>query len=265
MQRDVWATGRRPYMESPMKYDPTKHHRRSIRLPGYDYASPGAYFVTIVTYRHACLFGKMQNNKMQLTKLGQIVEEHWRDISEHFPNVELGTFVVMPNHIHGIIILHADAIRGVVSTPEILHNHPRRGVVSTPEISHDHSRMDVVSTPEISHDHSRMDVVSTPEILNNQPRRGVVSTPEILNNQPRRGVVSTPIITVPQPTLGQVVAYFKYQSTKQINTILDSAGTPIWQRSYYEHIIRNEDEHERIHLYIESNPVNWMDDDENPR
>ena len=242
-----------------MKYDPTKHHRRSIRLPGYDYASPGAYFVTIVTYHLVCLFGKIQNDEMQLTNLGQIVEEHWRVIPEHFPNVELGTFVVMPNHIHGIIILHADAIRGLISSPEILHNHARRGVVSTPEISNNHARRGVVSTPEILHDHSC---------------RGVVSTPELLNNHSRRDVVSTPIITVPQgdetsplqrPTLGQVVAYFKYQSTKQINTILDSTGTPIWQRNFYEHIIRNEDEHERIHLYIESNPVNWMDDEENPR
>lgn len=229
VQRDLWATGRRPYMESPMKYDPTKHHRRSIRLPGYDYATPGAYFVTIATYHNVCLFGKILNDEMQITNLGMIIEEHWRGIPDHFPNVELGTFVVMPNHIHGIIILHADPIRGVVSTPEILHDHSCRGVVSTPEISHDDSR---------------------------------------------RGVVPTPIFTVPQgdetsplqrPTLGQVVAYFKYQSTKHINTILDSVGTPIWQRNFYEHIIRNEDEHERIHLYIESNPVNWMDDDENPR
>ena len=196
-----------------MKYDPTKHHRRSIRLPGYDYASPGAYFVTIVTYHHACLFGKIQNDEMQLTNLGQIVEEYWRDISEHFPNVELGTFLVMPNHIHGIIILHADAIRDLVSTPEILNNHARRGVVSTP----------IITVPQ--------------------------------------GDETSPL---QRPTLGQVVAYFKYQSTKQINTILDSAGTPVWQRSYYEHIICNYIEHERIHLYIESNPVNWMDDDENP-
>ena len=196
-----------------MKYDPSKHHRRSIRLPGYDYASPGAYFVTIVTYRHACLFGKIQNDEMQLTNLGQIVEEHWRVIPEHFPNVELGTFVVMPNHIHGIIVLPADAIRDLVSTPEILHDHSRRGVISTP----------IITVPQ--------------------------------------GDETSPL---QRPTLGQVVAYFKYQSTKQINTILDSAGTPIWQRNYHEHIIRNKDEHERIHLYIESNPVNWMDDDENP-
>jgi REP element-mobilizing transposase RayT len=226
MQRDVWATGRRPYMESSMKYDPTKHHRRSIRLPGYDYASPGAYFVTIVTYHHACLFGKIQNNEMQLTNMGQTVEEHWRDISEHFPNVELGTFVVMPNHIHGIIILHADAIRDLVSTPEILHDHSRRGVVSTPEILHDHPCRGVVSTPEILHNNSRSGMGSTPIFTDPQgdetsPLQPIITVPQ--------GDVSSPL---QRPTLGKVVAYFKYQSTKQINTILDSAGTPIWQRNF---------------------------------
>jgi putative transposase len=84
-----------------MKFDPQKHHRRSIRLKEYDYTQPGGYFITIVTYQRDCLFGKITNEEMQLNTHGQIVDECWRAIPEHFPNVELGAYIVMPNHVHG--------------------------------------------------------------------------------------------------------------------------------------------------------------------
>jgi len=88
-----------------MKFDPNKHHRRSIRLKGYDYTQPGGYFVTIVTYHRDLLFGEIVNEEMQLNDLGKIVEECWRAIPEHIPNVELGAYVIMPNHVHGIIVI----------------------------------------------------------------------------------------------------------------------------------------------------------------
>ena len=79
------------------RYDPTKHHRRSIRLRGYDYASPGAYFVTMVTHDRECLFG---NDIFR-----RVAEYNWRALSRHFPNVILDEWIVMPNHIHGIVII----------------------------------------------------------------------------------------------------------------------------------------------------------------
>ena len=89
-----------------MPFDPQKHHRRSIRLQGYDYTRPGGYYVTIVTHDRACLFGEVVNGEMVLNDLGRIVEKAWYDLANHYPNVELGIFVIMPNHAHGIIILY---------------------------------------------------------------------------------------------------------------------------------------------------------------
>ena len=87
------------------RFDPRKHHRRSIRLKGYDYSQEGAYYVTIVTYHRDCLFGEVVNEKMILNDFGKIVNECWSAIPEHFPSVELGAYVVMPNHVHGILMI----------------------------------------------------------------------------------------------------------------------------------------------------------------
>src|SRR5512133_3965163 len=88
-----------------MRFDAQKHHRHSIRLPNYDYTQPGGYFITIVTYHRDLLFGEVVNEQMMLNDFGKIAEECWRAIPEHFPNVELGAYVMMPNHIHGIIVI----------------------------------------------------------------------------------------------------------------------------------------------------------------
>ena len=87
-------------------------HRRSIRLPDFDYALPGAYFITLVTQGRARLFGEIVNDEMALNAFGSVVEECWEDIHDHFAHVETGAFVVMPNHVHGIIHLYEDTGRG---------------------------------------------------------------------------------------------------------------------------------------------------------
>lgn len=93
------------------KFDSQNHHRRSIRVKGYDYSSEGAYYVTMVTYQRDCLFGEIINEEMVLSEFGKIANECWREIPKHFPNVELGAYVVMPNHVHGIIIITDDGMR----------------------------------------------------------------------------------------------------------------------------------------------------------
>lgn len=93
-----------------MKYDPTKHHRRSIRLKGYDYAQPGAYFVTIFTHDRACLFGEVADGEMRLNDAGQLVVQTWYDLPNHVANIILDAFIVMPNHVHGIIIITDDNV-----------------------------------------------------------------------------------------------------------------------------------------------------------
>jgi REP element-mobilizing transposase RayT len=179
-----------------MKYDPKIHHRRSIRLKGYDYSQSGAYFVTIVTWQRERLFGEIVDGEIRLNAFGEIVRAEWERTTEIHREVELGAFVVMPNHFHAIVIFKIDDIAtvGADGRPPLPPHPP-------------------------------------------------------LRRQPR--------------SLGSLMAGFKSTVTKQINTLRGTPKMPVWQRNYYEHLIRNADEANRIHLYIESNPVHWADDEEN--
>lgn len=88
-----------------MAYDPQRHNRRSIRLKGFNYASPGAYFVTICTHGRERLFGQIKGGAPALSPHGQVVAETWRRIPRHFAHVQVDAFVVMPDHIHGIVVI----------------------------------------------------------------------------------------------------------------------------------------------------------------
>jgi REP element-mobilizing transposase RayT len=88
-----------------MKYDPQKHHRRSIRLKGYDYSQIGAYFVTMVTKNRVHSLGVVADDLVRLSEVGLKAETFWVEIPNHFPNVELDDYVVMPNHLHGILVI----------------------------------------------------------------------------------------------------------------------------------------------------------------
>jgi putative transposase len=89
-----------------VKFDPKVHHRRSIRLQGYDYSQAGAYYVTIVTWQREFLFGEIVNKETKLNKVGKIVDWEWLELPKRLPYVELGARVVMPNHFHGILFIH---------------------------------------------------------------------------------------------------------------------------------------------------------------
>jgi len=204
------------------KFDPQKlfdkaqgrHHRRSIRLPGYDYSSEGAYYVTIVTQGRECLFGEIFEGNMRLNEYGEIVQKWWNEIPIHFPTVELGMFVIMPNHVHGIIFITTK----------------RRG-----------------------------EVISPHEDPNNNVQDAHVAETETLN-------LGRETLPLRRPILGQIVAYFKYQSTKEMNRIeTDKAITKFWQRNYYEHIIRDEKDLQNKTDYINTNPSLWDEDDNNLR
>ena len=96
-----------------MKYDPLKHHRRSVRLDGYDYAAPGAYFVTLVVQGRACLLGEVAaDGQVRLSALGEMAQAEWGALPRHFPWARLDACVVMPNHLHGIIVVVQRAIHG---------------------------------------------------------------------------------------------------------------------------------------------------------
>ena len=95
------------------KYNPAKHHRRSIRLPGYDYSQSGAYFVTVCVKEHDCIFGDVVDGKMRLNEYGKIAEAIWRNIPNVRKNVSLDEFIIMPNHVHGIMLLHGMETAGM--------------------------------------------------------------------------------------------------------------------------------------------------------
>ena len=83
-----------------MKFDPNKHHRRSIRLKNYDYSQPGIYFITVCTQNRVFMFGEIVDGKMVLNEFGEIVRNTWFDLQNHIDNIELDEFIIMPNHFH---------------------------------------------------------------------------------------------------------------------------------------------------------------------
>jgi REP element-mobilizing transposase RayT len=174
----------------------SSHRRKNMRLPGFDYASEGAYFVTLVTRNREPLFGEILDNEMRLSEYGKIVEFTWFDLPNHNPDIGLGAFVIMPNHIHGIIHLFSPSIVGAGSKP----------------------------AHEI----------------------GV-------------GYEPTPTKTY----LYEIIRQLKTFSAKRISILRGTPGIPIWQRNYYDHIIRSDHAYAAVERYIQDNQVKWAADKEN--
>ncbi len=115
-----------------MTYNPALHNRHSIRLQGYDYSQSGVYFITICTYKKQTLFGEIVNADVKLNLVGQYAFHQWKMIPQRFPNVELGAFVIMPNHIHGIIMIRSG--KGEGSENEVMGG--KKGLLSNPSPLH---------------------------------------------------------------------------------------------------------------------------------
>jgi len=205
-----------------VKHPSQTHHRRSIRLKGYDYTQPGAYFVTLVTHHRAMLFGQVVDGEMVLNPLGEIVREEWFRSAEIRAEIELfpAEFVVMPNHIHGIVwIVEVDDSPVGMNDRGGGDRGGDRPVASTP-----------TSTP-----------TSVGPTGSSRPR----------GPAPR--------------SLGAFIAGFKSIVTKRINALRDTPGAAVWQRNYWEHIIRNERALNAIRRYIAANPSRWQLDRCNAR
>jgi len=179
-----------------MRFSLEENHRRSLRLEAYDYSQAGAYFVTLCAKDREGIFGEMADGSMTLSAFGEIARACWEDLPSCYPHVELDAFVVMPNHIHGIIVISVGAI----------HELPL-------------------------HDDSALQ--------NYRMRRRKMLLPKI-------------------------VGYIRMSVGKRINQLRNTLGAPVWQRNYYEHVIRNEESLNAIRQYIAQNPVNWAHDEENP-
>lgn len=235
-----------------MPYDPFKHHRRSIRLKGYDYAGLGAYYITICVWGRECLFGEIIDGKMILNEFGRIVYEEWAITPEKRTNIILDVFVVMPNHLHGIFIITEN--RGRIA----LDGKSRETHGDKPGCS-----------GELHGGNPRCKVETygngpgyTGEKPGENPRcKGVLQyapTHTSHTSHTSGGLRS------PSQTVGAIVRGFKGAATKRVNQLRDAPGSPVWQRDFYERIIRNQNEFDRIRRYIVNNPANWNKDIEHP-
>ncbi len=197
-----------------MVYKPDTHHRRSIRLKGYDYSQAGAYFITIVTQGRVCLFGDVIDGEMLLNDAGKMVRRVWDGIPDRFPSVEMDAFVVMPNHVHGVIFIHQP------------------------------------HTPSVG-----------------ASLVGALTTGDVLTTGDARN--DTKATTGVSPALGDVVGAYKSLTTLDYGKGVRETDWPpfhkrLWQRDYYERIIRNESETALAREYIANNPMKWELDRENP-
>ena len=116
-----------------MKTDTRKHHRRSIRLKNYDYSQPGGYFITICTQNRECYFGHIKNGSVVLSPMGEMAHHLWLEIPRHFDHVKIDAFIVMPNHVHGILMIHDNYRRGTTcrAPPYEKFGNPRPGSIPT--------------------------------------------------------------------------------------------------------------------------------------
>ncbi len=184
---------------------------------GYDYAQSGAYFVTVVTHGRECLFGEIADGETRLNEAGRMVQTVWEELSIHYPGVETDAFVVMPNHIHGVVVLVGAGPR---ACPDV-----GLGVATGPR--------------------------ACPDAGPGNTERG----------QPQ-GVA-------PTLSLPDIMHRFKTLTTKRYADAVKQSGWPpfpgrLWQRNYYEHVIRDEESLNRIRQYIHDNPARWEFDHENP-
>ena len=193
----------------------TNLHRQSIRLHDYDYRLPGAYFVTLVCWQRQCLFGKIESGRMILNAVGNIVRSEWKDLPHQFRFINNDIFVIMPNHIHGIIIIE--------------------------------ERSDVGAT------HPLVD-----EMVHHQ-EDGVHARPGNHGGSPLR-VDDRPHGPLPG-SLGAIIGRFKSRATRRIWNLPGMDRQLVWQRNYYDHIIRNQTSLDDIYRYITGNPAKWADDE----
>jgi putative transposase len=214
-----------------MKYNPDILHRRSIRLKGYDYAREGAYFITVCTKAKEWLFGEVINGEMRLNDMGTAILQCWKGIPKHFPNAVLDEFIVMPNHIHGIIIFTVGAKN---ISPDFCDDKPDRAKNISP-------------IPCVSP----------------IPCYGTVGAKDILlcfiDGGRNRAKNISPLQHGTTMTIGSVIRGFKIGVTKWAR--VNGASYNPWQRNYYEHIIRNETELNKIREYVINNPLNWETDE----
>ena len=240
----------------PSRYEKYTTHHTSRRTDGWDYTQPAAYFVTVCTQDRRCLFVVVEEGRMYLNALGQIVVWEWKRSEEIRDRVHLDSFVVMPNHLHGIVVF-ADP---VVDAPTCPRNYRALGTTSGGDSNESPDESDPVKPSTggatESTDSSNSGKASTggSTLLDGKCHaHGEPAGSDVESDDVRP--------TGPAPrSLGSFVAGFKSAATTRINDRRDMPGAAVWQRNYHDRIIWNERHWRNTRDYIRRNPADWGGD-----
>jgi putative transposase len=226
-----------------------KYRTESARLQGWDYGRDAAYFITICTKNREPYFGTIKNGKMQVSTVGAIAYVLWFEITNHAKNIELGEFVVMPNHVHGILILDGnqcgvgdrDFMNVVVQGGDVVVQG-RDVVVQGGDV--------VVQGGDVVVQGGDV-VVRGRDVACNVPTITTIQTTNVKNEK-------MAMISPKSNTVSSIIRSYKSAVTKYCNRLeLPFA----WQSRFHDHIIRNDESFQRISEYIRNNPANWADDE----
>jgi len=238
-----------------VRYDPESRHRRSVRLKGYDYACAGACFVTICTQDRACLFGEIENGKMLLNDAGRMVQSVWNELPVYYAGIETDAFIIMPNHIHGIIVITDPSTTSAAAV--VVGAGPCACPDSGPRVCPD-------SGPRACPDYDgHVDYPNDLQRITGQPITGQQEGGQPQGVAPTGGVVPVKNGGVQTGlSLPDAVHRFKSMTTHQYIHGVKQSGWPpfrsrLWQRNYWEHIVRNAQDLARLREYIRFNPETW--------
>jgi REP element-mobilizing transposase RayT len=232
-----------------------KYRVQTTRLFGYDYTRNGAYFITICTKKFTPYFGEIKKGNMTLSETGIIVNDFWFEIPYHFPNAQLDEFIIMPDHIHGIIIIKSKS-DSKLNLNYINVETPNLGVSKESTIKN------------VKYETPNLGVSKESTIKNvkyETPNLGVSKESTIKNvkyETPNLGVSTNSIIKQGNKywksnSIGSIINQFKRICTIKVK----SCGLDLsWQPRFYDHIIRSDNEIDRIRTYIKNNPNNWLND-----
>ena len=230
--------------------------RRSVRLRGYDYAAPGAYFVTLCVQHRRCLFGEIVEGRMRRSPIGEAAHRCWQRIPDHVPHVELDAFVIMPNHMHGILLLREEEAEapeeGAALQREAdagLLQKADAGLLGSGTGVQLNARTSAAASPSASA------AASPSASAAASPSASAAASPGAGGRQGSRSPAYYARISPAKNSLGVIVRTYKAAVTHWCRR----NGHPAfaWHRSYYEHIIRHRRALERIRRYIAENPARW--------
>lgn len=228
-----------------------KYRIPSARLQTWDYANNGAYFITICTQNRHHFFGTIQNQEMKLSEIGKLAAQFWMEIPNHFPFIELGNFVVMPNHVHGILIINHSVETRFIASNE--NNNETRCIASNNNEPRFIAPNDINNAPRFI----------APNENNNEPR---CIAPNDINTNETRLIASlqgniggfsgnkNPMIN---DNISKIVRWYKGRCSFECRKINPNFG---WQTRFHDHIIRNAKSFDTIQNYIFENPLNWKND-----